>query len=306
MKKSLSHFLTCRAIRKQLQLKKLQNKKGLVYIMTYKINFNMATINTSLFAKGTTMTDSLFENLCHYVTLDTLEKECKNDKKYQKLINAYEKLSGDKAEKVQKISENPSVFDFKDIEEVGKALKIEEQLEKIRADLNTPDMLSAHTFWCDTLTKSADRSVVLAYAHTAEKKVIIPFTEAEGSKGTKSLKELSTLVVDWFKDTKDDSKKSKVSEKVVTESLRQFFYTVFTSEVEYFNRIKIRKSDLPTEVTRNFLARFSKGAKVNKETGVYDFTYLRNKKQIEQALTEAFAVCLTSRIDSIETEAPVK
>ena len=263
--------------------------------MSYKIEINIATINSTIIPENSEMTATRLEAMAHFFALTSMKEELVNKKAYQALLKAENNNQGISREDIlTSAAENPSHYGFSDLKQVAEAQEISGKIYEISSDLVS---LSSAKDNFHSLTEDGDRLVVQAYAWTAYNKLSIPAFGLDKS----GVKALSDMVINYYQ-----SGKSNESELItlVGKKLQALFNFAFTKKTAVFKAVKIREKDIPREVTKNFLARCSKRSKVNKDSGDLEYNYTKNKKGIEQGLTEAFAMCLISRLDSFELSEP--
>lgn len=259
----------------------------------FNISFACATINTSIIPENSDMTPETMEEMAHFVALSTMRSELTSNKNYKLLVKHLdENTSNDvsSADVIERISANPTLFGFKNLEAVGKAQESLSKVNDIDSDLQLLE--NARDSWV-ALENEGDRLVIYAYAHTMYNKVCVPSFASDKS----GLKKIAALVVERFQ-TKELSDTSKLLE--VRKSIQAFWSYAYTKNTAVFKAVKIRENDIPAEIVLNFVASCRKGAKVEKESGEYWYSYQSNKKKLGQALTEAFSTCLISRLDSFE------
>lgn len=262
---------------------------------TYKIELNIATINSAIIPENSEMTTNRLEAMAHFFALTSMKEEFINKKAYQALLKAENNNPGISRENIlSSAAENPTHYGFADLKQVAEAQEISGKIYEISTDLAS---LSSAKDDFHSLTDDGDRLVVQAYAWTAYNKLSIPAFGLDKS----GVKALSDMVINYYQ-----SGKSNESELItlVGKKLQALFNFAFTKKTAVFKAVKIRERDIPREVTKNFLARCSKRSKVNKDSGDLEYNYTKNKKGIEQGLTEAFAMCLISRLDSFELSEP--
>ena len=262
---------------------------------TFKIELNIATINSAIIPENSEMTNSKLESMAHFFALTSMKEELISKKAYQALLKAENNNPGISREDIlTSAAENPTHYNFADLKQVAEAVEISGKIYEISADLAS---LSSAKEDFHSLTEDGDRLVVQAYAWTAYNKISIPAFGLDKS----GVKALSDMVINYYQ-----SGKSNESELITlaTKKLQALFNYAFTKKTAVFKAVKIREKDIPREVTKNFLARCSKKARVGKDDGELKYQYTKSKKGIEQGLTEAFAMCLISKLDSFELSAP--
>ncbi|SCG87945.1 Uncharacterised protein [uncultured Clostridium sp.] len=262
---------------------------------TFKIELNIATINSAIIPENSEMTNSKLEAMAHFYALTSMKEELISKKAYQALLKAENNNPGISREDIlTSAAENPSHYGFTDLKQVAEAVETSGKIYEISADLVS---LSSAKEDFHSLTEDGDRLVVQAYAWTAYNKLSIPAFGLDKS----GVKALSDMVINYYQ-TNETNESELIT--LVGKKLQALFNYAFTKKTAVFKAVKIREKDIPREVTKNFLARCSKRARVNKDSGELEYSYTKNKKGIEQGLTEAFAMCLISRLDSFELSEP--
>lgn len=263
----------------------------------FNIALTCATINSGIIPENSDMTPETMEEMAHFVALSTMRSELTSNKNYKLLVKHLDGNTSDdisSADVIERISANPTLFGFKNLEAVGKAQESLSKVNDIDSDLQLLE--NARNEWV-ALENEGDRLVIYAYAHTMYNKVCIPsFSSDKGG-----LKKIATLVAERFQ-TADLSDNSKLLE--VRKSIQAFWNYAYTKNSSVFKAMKIKENDIPAEIVLNFIASCRKGAKVEKDSGDYWYSYQSNKKKLGQALTEAFSACLISRLDSFELSEP--
>ena len=262
---------------------------------TFKIELNFATINQSIIPENSEMTNSKLEAMAHFYALTSMKEDLVSKKAYQALLKALDSNPGISADDIlTSAAENPSHYGFSDLKQVAEVQEISGKISDISADLAA---LSSAKDDFHALTKDGDRLVVQAYAWTAYNKLSIPAFGLDKS----GVKALSDMVINYYQSGEENESELIT---LVGKKLQALFNYAFTKKTAVFKAVKIREKDIPREVTKNFIARCSKRSKVNKDSGDLEYNYTKNKKGIEQSLTEAFAMCLISRLDSFELSEP--
>lgn len=271
-------------------------RKNEVYIMSnFKIELNIATINQSIIPENSEMTATRLEAMAHFFALTSMKEDLVGKKAYQALLKAENANPGTSREDIlTSAAENPSHYGFTDIKQVAEAQGISGKIYEISSDL---DSLSSAKEDFHSLTEDGDRLVVQAYAWTAYNKLSIPAFGLDKS----GVKALSDMIINYYQSGEENESELIT---LVGKKLQALFNYAFTKKTAVFKAVKIREKDIPREVTKNFIARCSKRSKVNKDSGDLEYNYTKNKKGIEQGLTEAFAMCLISRLDSFELSEP--
>lgn len=261
----------------------------------FKIEINLATINQSIIPENSEMTASRLEAMAHFYALTSMKEEFVSKKAYQALLKAESNNPGISADDIlTSAAENPSHYGFADLKQVAEAQEISGKIYEISSDLAS---LSSAKEDFHSLTEDGDRLVVQAYAWTAYNKLSIPAFGLDKS----GVKALSDMVINYYQSGEENESELIT---LVGKKLQALFNYAFTKKTAVFKAVKIREKDIPREVTKNFLARCSKKARVGKDDGELKYQYTKNKKGIEQGLTEAFAMCLISRLDSFELSEP--
>ena len=262
---------------------------------TYKIDINLATVNSSIIPENSEMTTVKLEEMSHFFALTSMKEELIGKKAYQALLKAENANTGISRDDIlSSAAENPSHYGFTDLKQVAEAQEISGKIYEISSDLAS---LSSAKEDFHSLTEDGDRLVVQAYAWTAYNKISIPAFGLDKS----GVKAISDMVINYYQSGKENESELIT---LVGKKLQALFNFAFTKKTAVFKAVKIREKDIPREVTKNFLARCSKRSKVNKDSGDLEYNYAKNKKGIEQGLTEAFAMCLISRLDSFELSEP--
>ena len=262
---------------------------------TFKIDLNFANINSAIIPENSEMTNSKLEAMAHFYALTSMKEDLVTKKAYQAFLKAETDNPGiSKEDILTSAAENPTHYGFSDLKQVAEAQEISGKIYEISTDLAS---LSDAKEDFHSLIEDGDRLVVQAYAWTAYNKLSIPAFGLDKS----GVKAISDMVINYYQ-----SGKSNESELItlVGKKLQALFNYAFTKKTAVFKAVKIREKDIPREVTKNFLARCSKRSKVNKDSGDLEYNYTKNKKGIGQGLTEAFAMCLISRVDSFELSEP--
>lgn len=263
----------------------------------FNISMNCATVNSAIIPENSNITPETLEEMAHFVALSSMRSELTSNKNYKLLVKHLDGNTSDdvsSADVIERISANPTLFGFKNLEAVGKAQESLSKVNDIDSDLQLLE--NARDSWV-ALENEGDRLVIYAYAHTMYNKVCVPSFVSDKS----GLKKIATLVTERFQ-TKDLSDSSKLLE--IRKSIQAFWNYAYTKNSSVFKSIKIKEGDIPTEIVLNFVASCRKGAKVDKESGDYWYSYQSNKKKLGQALTEAFSACLISKLDSFELSEP--
>lgn len=261
----------------------------------FKIEINLATINQSIIPENSEMTASRLEAMAHFYALTSMKEEFVSKKAYQALLKAESNNPGISADDIlTSAAENPSHYGFADLKQVAEAQEISGKISDISSDLAA---LSSAKDDFHALTEDGDRLVVQAYAWTAYNKLSIPAFGLDKS----GVKALSDMVINYYQSGEENESELIT---LVGKKLQALFNYAFTKKTAVFKAVKIREKDIPREVTKNFIARCSKRSKVNKDSGDLEYNYTKNKKGIEQGLTEAFAMCLISRLGSFELSEP--
>lgn len=261
----------------------------------FKIELNIATINQSIIPENSEMTATRLEAMAHFFALTSMKEDLVGKKAYQALLKAEANNPGISREDIlTSASENPSHYGFTDLKQVAEAQGISGKIYEISSDLAS---LSSAKEDFHSLTEDGDRLVVQAYAWTAYNKLSIPAFGLDKS----GVKALSDMIINYYQ-TNETNESELIT--LATKKLQALFNYAFTKKTAVFKAVKIRERDIPREVTKNFLARCSKRSKVNKDSGDLEYNYTKNKKGIEQGLTEAFAMCLISKLDSFELSEP--
>lgn len=262
---------------------------------TFKIELNFATINRSIIPENSEMTATRLEAMAHFYALTSMKEDLVGKKAYQALLKALDGNPGISADDIlTSAAENPTHYGFSDLKQVAEAQEISGKISDISVDLAT---LSSAKDDFHALTEDGDRLVVQAYAWTAYNKLSIPAFGLDKS----GVKALSDMVINYYQSGEENESELIT---LVGKKLQALFNYAFTKKTAVFKAVKIREKDIPREVTKNFIARCSKRSKVNKDSGDLEYNYTKNKKGIEQSLTEAFAMCLISRLDSFELSEP--
>ena len=262
---------------------------------TFKIDMNIATINSAIIPENSEMTTERLENMAHFYALTSMKEDLVGKKAYQALLKAENNNPGISREDIlTSAAENPSHYGFTDLKQVAEAVETSGKIYEISADLAS---LSSAKEDFHSLTEDGDRLVVQAYAWTAYNKLSIPAFGLDKS----GVKALSDMVINYYQ-TNETNESELIT--LVGKKLQALFNYAFTKKTAVFKAVKIREKDIPREVTKNFLARCSKRSKVNKDSGDLEYNYTKNKKGIEQGLTEAFTMCLISRLDNFELSEP--
>ena len=261
----------------------------------FKIELNIATINQSIIPENSDMTATRLEAMAHFFALTSMKEDLVGKKAYQALLKAEANNPGISREDIlTSAAENPSHYGFTDLKQVVEAVETSGKIYEISADLAS---LSSAKEDFHSLTEDGDRLVVQAYAWTAYNKLSIPAFGLDKS----GVKALSDMIINYYQ-TNETNESELIT--LVGKKLQALFNYAFTKKTAVFKAVKIREKDIPREVTKNFLARCSKKARVGKDDGELKYQYTKNKKGIEQGLTEAFAMCLISRLDSFELSEP--
>lgn len=262
---------------------------------TYKITMNIANINSAIIPVNSEMTPDRLEAMVHFFTLTSMKDDLVGKKAYQIFLKARENNPGISDEDLlSSAASNPSHYGFADLKQVSEAAEAKNKVDDINIDLNS--LTSARDDF-HSLTAEGDSLVVQAYAWTAYNKLSIPAFGID----KKGVKALADTIIEWYQTEKGNESEIIAT---VTKKVQALFNYAFTKKTAVFNAVKIRDKDIPGEVIKNFIARSSKRARVDKEMGDLMYQYTRNKKGIEQGLTEAFAMCLISRLDSFELSEP--
>lgn len=263
---------------------------------TFKIPMNPANVSTGIIPTDSTMTADLLTEVAHFVALQAMKTDLSEVKAYRTLIKMFDDNEGiDHDTLIAQATENPVKYGFSALKDVAKAVDTMTRIDDIDSDLN--QLTEAGNTWRTNLTNEGDALVVYVYAYTMYNKLTIPAFNGDSN----GLKKLAGLVIDHFSEA-DLTNTEKLVE--VRKSMQAFWSYAYTKKTVVFNAVKIREKDIPAEIVRNFCARVSKGAKVDKDTGDFLYSYNKNKKRLAQALTEAFAYCLISRLDSFEISSP--
>lgn len=261
---------------------------------TFKIELNFATINQSIIPENSEMTNSKLEAMAHFYALTSMKEDLVSKKAYQALLKALDSNPGISVDILTSAAENPNHYGFTDLKQVAEAVEINGKISDISADLAA---LSSAKEDFHSLTEEGDIMVVQAYAWTAYNKLSMPVFGLDRN----GIKILSDAVIKWYQ-TEEGNETELLT--LIAKKVQAYFNYAFTKKTAVFKAVKIREKDIPSEVVKNFLARCSKKARVGKDDGELKYQYTKNKKGIEQGLTEAFAMCLISKLDSFELSAP--
>lgn len=262
---------------------------------TFKIELNFATINQSIIPENSEMTATRLEAMAHFYALTSMKEDLVGKKAYQALLKALDGNLGISADDIlTSAAENPSHYGFSDLKQVAEAQEISGKISDISTDLAA---LSSAKEDFHSLTEEGDIMVVQAYAWTAYNKLSMPVFGLDRN----GIKILSDAVIKWYQ-TEEGNETELLT--LIAKKVQAYFNYAFTKKTAVFKAVKIREKDIPSEVVKNFLARCSKKARVGKDDGELKYQYTKNKKGIEQGLTEAFAMCLISKLDSFELSAP--